>query len=133
MEKKAYKTLSDEEERIGQAIVDSAFRVHKQLGPGLLENVYEVCMYHALQTQGFDVTRQIRLPVIFDGISIETGLRVDLMVNRLVICELKAVEILHPVYRAQILSYLTLSKKRLGYLINFNVPLIKDGISRFVK
>lgn len=127
-----YLKLSEEEERIGKAIVDAAYNVHKELGPGLLERVYEVCFCHLLTKAGFSVKRQIDIPIVFDGIVFEEGLRLDVMVNELVICELKAVEIVNPVWTSQIISHLKLSPKRLGYLINFNIPLIKDGTKRFI-
>jgi GxxExxY protein len=127
-----YKPLSEEEERIGKAVVNAAYELHKQLGPGLLEKVYEVCFCHILTKKGFTIRRQLEVPIVFDNIVFEEGLRLDVMVNDMVICELKAIETVNPVWEAQILSHLKLTGKRLGYLINFNVPLIKDGIRRFV-
>jgi GxxExxY protein len=127
-----YLEISDEEELIGKAIVDAAYKVHKELGPGLLENVYEVCFCHVLKEKGFDVQRQVNIPIIFDGIKFDEGLRLDVMVNESVICELKAVDLVNPVWEAQLLSHLKLTEKRLGFLINFNVPLIKNGIKRMV-
>jgi GxxExxY protein len=124
--------LSEEEERVGRAVVNAAFHVHKSLGPGLLERVYEVCVCHVLREKGFNVQRQIDIPIIFEEVTFNEGLRLDLMVNDLVICELKALEQIHPVWKAQLLSQLKLTGKRLGYLINFNVPLIKDGIQRMI-
>lgn len=129
---KNYLEISEEEELIGKAIVDAAYKVHKELGPGLLEKVYEVCFCHVLKEKGFDVQRQVSIPIIFDGITFDEGLRLDVMVNELVICELKAVDLVNPVWDAQLLSHLKLTEKRLGYLINFNVPLIKNGIKRMV-
>jgi GxxExxY protein len=128
-----FQKLSEEEEIIGKAIVNAAFVVHKELGPGLLEKVYEVCFCHVLRKNGFDVKRQLDIPITFDGLFFEEGLRLDVLVNDLVICELKAIENVNPVWEAQLLSHLTLTGKRLGYLINFNVPLIKNGIKRMVK
>ncbi|HUX97569.1 MAG TPA: GxxExxY protein [Bacteroidales bacterium] len=127
-----YKEISEEEERIGKAIVNAAFTVHKEFGPGLLEKVYEVCFCHVLTQKGFIVKRQMDIPIIFDKFIFEEGLRIDVMVNDLVICELKALENVNPVWEAQLLSHLKLTIKRLGYLINFNVPLIKNGIKRMV-
>jgi GxxExxY protein len=127
-----YKEVTEEEDRIGKEIVNAAFQVHKELGPGLLEKVYEVCFCHILKQKGFDIRRQIDIPIIFDGIVFEEGLRLDVMVNDLVIVELKALENVNPVWEAQLLSHLKLTNKRLGYLINFNVPLIKNGIKRMV-
>jgi GxxExxY protein len=127
-----FKEISQEEDRIGREIVDAAFQVHKVLGPGLLERVYEVCFCHVLSQKGFEVKRQIDIPIVFEGLSFDEGLRLDVMVNDLVICELKALENVNPVWEAQLLSHLKLTNKRLGYLINFNVPLIKNGIKRMV-
>jgi len=124
--------ISEEEQAVGKAIVNAAYTVHKELGPGLLEKVHEVCFCHVLSKNGFHIKRQIDIPIVFDGIVFDEGLRLDVLVNNLVLCELKAVEIVHPVWEAQILSHLKLSGKRLGYLINFNVPLLKNGINRFV-
>jgi len=130
--KKTFQPLSDEEEQIGKAVVNAAYIVHKELGPGLLEKVYEVCFCHVLSKNGYFVQRQLDIPIVFEEIVFEEGLRLDVMVNKLVICELKAIETVNPVWEAQILSHLKLTGNRLGYLINFNVPLIKDGIKRFV-
>jgi GxxExxY protein len=127
-----YDKISEEEERIGKAIVDAAYTIHKELGPGLLEKVYEVCFSHELIKKGFNIRRQIDIPIVYDGIVFNEGLRLDVLVNDLVICELKALENVNPVWEAQLLSHLKLTGKRLGYLINFNVPLIKNGIKRMV-
>jgi GxxExxY protein len=127
-----YLPTSKEEEAIGKIIVNAAYTVHKALGPGLLEKVYEVCFCHILTKKGLVVKRQITIPIVFDSILFEEGLRLDVLVNDLVICELKALETVNPVWEAQILSHLKLSGKHLGYLINFNVPLLKKGIRRFV-
>ncbi len=127
-----FEKLSEEEERIGTAIIEAAYRVHKALGPGLLEKIYEVCLCHELKKTGFDVKRQVYLPVFYDGIMFDEGLKLDVLVNDKVICELKAVEIVNPVWEAQLLSHLRLTKRRLGYLINFNVPVIKKGIKRMI-
>ena len=126
------KELSPQEEEIGKAIVNAAFKIHKELGPGLLEKVYEVCMAHELRKLGYDVKRQLDIPIVYDGIQFDEGLRLDLIVNDLVIAELKAVDTVNPVWVAQVISHLKLTKLNLGYLINFNVPLIKDGIRRFI-
>jgi len=129
---KIFKPISEEEEKIGRAIVDAAYRVHKELGPGLLERVYEVCFCHVLRSEGYEVQRQLDIPIAFEGIVFDEGLRLDVLVNDLVICELKALDNVNPVWEAQLLSHLKLTEKRLGFLINFNVPLIKDGIKRMV-
>ena len=125
-------SLSVPEEQIATAVVNAAYTVHKALGPGLLESIYEVCFCHELTKQAFTIRRQVTLPIVYDGIKFEEGLRFDVLVEELVICELKAIEELHPVYVAQLLSQLKLANKRLGFLINFNVPLIKNGIKRYI-
>ena len=124
--------LSAEEGRLGKQIVDSAYTVHKTLGPGLLERVYEICFCHELNRRGLAHARQVSVPVVYDGIVFEEALRLDVLVENLVVCELKAVEVMQPLFTAQVISQLKLSGKRLGYLINFEVPLIKDGIKRIV-
>jgi GxxExxY protein len=126
------KPIPDEVDRVASTIVDAAFMVHKALGPGLLESVYEACLAHELKKGGFRVERQVALPVVYDGERVDAGLRLDLVIENSVIVELKAVEKLMPLFDAQLLTYLKLSGKRLGFLINFNVPLIKEGIKRFV-
>jgi GxxExxY protein len=130
--KKRYSPLLNEEEKIGKAIVNAAYEVHKELGPGLLEKIYEICFCHVLTKNGYEVKRQLNIPITFDNLIFDEGLRLDVLVNDLVICELKAVETVNPVWEAQILSHLKLTGKRLGYLINFDVPLIKSGIRRFI-
>jgi GxxExxY protein len=122
--------ISSAVDRVAREIVDAASRVHSALGPGLLESVYETCLVHELTKRGLRVARQVSLPVVYDTIRLDAGLRLDLLVEDCVIVELKAVETLLPVHHAQVLSYLKLSGKRLGLLINFNVPLIRDGIRR---
>ncbi len=124
--------ITETEEKIGKSVVNAAYKIHKALGPGLLERVYEVCMEHELKKAGFDVKRQINIPIVYDGITFDEGLRLDLLVNDSVIIELKAVELVNPVWEAQIISHLKLTNLNLGYLINFNVPLIKQGIRRFI-
>src|SRR4051812_3521096 len=98
---KLFKPLSEEEEKIGKAVVNAAYTVHKALGPGLLEKVYEVCFCHVLKKQGFHVVRQLDVPIVFEEITFEEGLRLDVIVNNLVICELKALETVNPVWEAQ--------------------------------
>jgi GxxExxY protein len=114
-------------------IVDSAFAVHSTLGPGLLESVYEQRLEHELRCRNLLVARQIALPVIYRGISIDGGFRIDMLVNNLVIVEIKAPEKLLPIHEAQLLTYLKLSQKRLGLLINFNTVRVKDGIRRLIR
>jgi GxxExxY protein len=127
-----YPQLSEREEFLGREIVDAAYKVHKELGPGLLEKIYEACFCYELEKKGMAYKRQINLPIIYDGKKFDEGLTLDVWVDELVICELKAREILNPLWQAQLKSHLKLTKLRLGYLINFNVPLIKDGIKRFI-
>ena len=124
--------LSERTEEIGKIIVNSAFKVHKQLGPGLLERVYEVCLAHEITKAGLDVKRQVDIPIFYDGIEFAEGLRLDLLIEDSIIIEIKAVEQINPVWEAQIISQLKLLNKDLGFLINFNVPLIKSGIRRFI-
>ena len=126
------KPIPPEIELVAKEVVDSAFRVHQALGPGLLESVYEACMIHEFKKRGLGFTRQMTLPIIYDGCRIDAGVRLDLLAEDAVVIELKAVETLLPVHKAQLLTYLKLSKRRLGLLINFNVPLIKQGIVRMV-
>jgi GxxExxY protein len=127
-----FKILSKREESIAEKIVDAAFTVHKLLGPGLLERVYEVCFCHELSKRKLKYQRQVDLPITYDGMIFDEGLRLDVLVEELIICELKAVDEMNPVWKAQILSHLRLAGKRLGFLINFNVPLIKNGINRII-
>jgi GxxExxY protein len=131
-DKDKYRPLSRREEGIGKKIVDSAYHVHKTLGPGLLEKIYEVCFCHELSKRGLKYQRQVDIPINYDGLFFDEGLRLDVLVEDLVICELKAVDKMNPVWEAQLLSHLKLTDRRLGYLINFNVPLIKKGIKRMV-
>src|SRR3990172_7066135 len=128
----SFKIISEREELIAQKIVDTAYTVHKKLGPGLLEKVYEVCFCHELSKRGLQFQRQVDIPIVFDGIVFEEGLRLDVLVEDLVICELKAKDEVNPVWKVQVLSHLKLLNKRLGFLINFNVEFIKDGINRLI-
>lgn len=126
------KDLNAEEERVAATVVDAAIKVHGVLGPGLLEIVYRSCLAHELQQRGLKVFSEVAQPVYYEGMEIESGFRMDLLVENLVVLELKTVEKLLPIHEAQLLTYLKLSKKRLGFLLNFNVPLMKDGITRRV-
>jgi GxxExxY protein len=128
----SYAPLSQREESIAKHMVHAAYTVHRHLGPGLLEKVYEACFCHELKKAGLSIGRQLDIPIVYDGLVFEEGLRLDVLVEDLVICELKAVDQIHPVWEAQVLSHLKITGKRLGFLINFNVPLIKSGIKRFV-
>ena len=118
--------------QVSGAIVNAAMKVHSALGPGLLESAYEACLLHELRQLGMKAQAQVSLPVAYDGVKIDVGYRIDLLVEDAVIVELKAVETLLPIHEAQLLSYLKLSGKRVGLLINFNVPHLKNGIRRMV-
>jgi GxxExxY protein len=118
--------------QITGAVVSAAMKVHSVLGPGLLESAYLGCLAHELRTRGMRVATQVGLPVFYDGEKIELGYRIGLVVENLVIVELKCVEAIHPVHQAQLLSYMRLSGKQVGLLINFYVARLKDGIKRMV-
>ena len=124
------KPIPEELDRIAKLVVDASFAVHSKLGPGLLEGVYEVCLAHEVKKRGEIVERQIALPIEYDGIRLDAGLRLDMLISSSLVVEFKAVEIILPVHEAQLLTYLKLTGHRLGLLINFNVPLIRDGIKR---
>jgi len=115
---------------ITATIVDSAIRVHTELGPGLLESAYEACILHELRKRGVKVLNQVEQPVHYDGIIIDVGYRLDLLVEEAVIVELKSVKEILPIHKAQLLSYLKLSKRKVGLLLNFNVERMKDGITK---
>jgi len=131
-EKKLQEPSNDENE-IATKVMDAAFIVHREMGAGLLENVYEECMFRVLIENNLKVERQKHIPVIFRGDQLECGYRADLLVEDTVLVELKAVERLNSVHEAQILNYLKLSNIKIGFLINFNVPLLKNGLKRFIK
>ncbi len=120
------------ENEIGKIIVDCAYKVHKELGPGLLESTYEECIKYELLNAGLKVEQQKALPIVYREVKLECGYRIDLLVENKVVIENKSVESLNDVHLAQILTYLKLSDCRLGFLINFNVTLIKNGIRRVV-
>ena len=120
------------ENDISKIVFDSALKVHKVLGPGLLESSYEECLYYELRKNGLDVIKQKPLPLIYEEVKLEIGYRLDLLVENKVIIEVKSVEALNDIHLAQILTYLKLSNCKLGMLINFNVTLIKNGIKRVV-
>jgi len=129
---KNFEPIPVETEEAAKEVVDAAIKVHKSLGPGLLESVYEICLAHELKQRGILFQTQVALPISYEGITIDAGLRLDLLVKDCLIVELKAVEKLSSIFDAQLLTYLRLSGKRLGLLINFNVPVLKDGIKRIV-
>ena len=119
-------------QEISHAVITAAIRVHSELGPGLLESTYTACLQHELKKAGLRSDAQVGLPVVYDGVKLDLGYRIDLLVEDLVIVELKSVDAIAPVHQAQIISYLKLSGRSLGLLINFNVAHLKDGIKRFV-
>lgn len=127
-----FKPVSPREDEIGKIIVNSSYIVHSKLGPGLLEKIYESCLEYEIKKSGLKVSRQVNIPISYDDMIFDEGLRIDLFIDDLVICEIKAVDQLIPVHSAQLLTYLKLTGKRLGFLINFNVPVIKQGIKRIV-
>lgn len=120
----------DNESDVSKIIVDCVFTIHKTLGPGLLESAYEACLAHEIEKRGLTVEKQKTLPIRYDGIYVETGYRIDLMIENDFIVELKSVEKMLPLYQAQMITYLKLANIKTGLLVNFNVPLIKNGIQR---
>lgn len=127
-----FEPIPNELNIIANKIVDSAYTIHKNLGPGLLEKVYEICFCHELVKRGLIFKRQVDIPIAYDGLIFNEGLRLDVIVENEIICELKALETVNPIWEAQVLSHLKLTNKRLGFLINFNVVNIGHGIKRFV-
>jgi len=124
--------VSADHNRVSGLVIDAAYTVHRALGPGLLESVYEQCLAYELTTRGVRMACQVALPIVYKELQIDGGLRIDLVVEGLVVVELKAVERLLPIHEAQLLTYLKLSGQRLGLLINFNVPTLKEGLRRMV-
>jgi GxxExxY protein len=120
------------EEEIGHAIIGAAIKVHSNVGPGLLEGAYETCLLYELEQLNLSVRRQVLIPIRYEGVTIDNGYRVDLLVGERVVVELKAVEAILPVHRSQLLGYLRLGGFKLGYLLNFNVAHMRDGIVRMV-
>lgn len=127
-----FEPIPMETERVGKIVLDSAFKVHSGLGPGLLESVYEACLAYEIRRNDILVETQVLLPVFYQGISVEAGLRLDLFVDNCVLVEIKSVEKWNQLYEAQLLTYLKMSGVRLGYIINFNVFRLKEGIKRMV-
>jgi GxxExxY protein len=123
--------LTEIEEFLCKEIVDCAYKVHSQLGPGLLEKIYEVCFCHELNKKEIPYKRQVKLPIKYDGLEFDEGLKLDVLVDNKIICELKAIENINPLWQAQIISHLNLTKLHVGFIINFNVPIIKSGIRRY--
>jgi GxxExxY protein len=119
-------------EEIARQIVDSTIKVHRKLGPGLLESAYQTCLSYELRQRGFHVECEVDQPVAYGDLQLEAGYRLDMIIEKLIIIENKAVDTLLPIHKAQLLTYLRLSGRRLGFLINWNVPLVKNGICRMV-
>lgn len=124
--------IAEDVEKVASDVIEAAFRVHRALGPGLLESVYEACLCYELSKLKVPFQHQVDLPVQYESVRLESGLRIDLLVGDCVVVELKAVEKILPLHKAQLLTYLKLTNNRLGLLINFNTQLLKDGIDRVV-
>lgn len=129
---RSFEPISPEIEKVASKVVNSAYSVHIKLGPGLLEKVYEACFCYELIKRNVDFKRQVHIPIVYDNLEFKEGLRLDVLVEDCIICELKALENINPLWEAQIISHLKLTNNRLGFLINFNVEKIKYGIRRFV-
>ena len=129
---RVFEPLPPDVEHLAKIVVNAAYKVHSSLGPGLLESVYETCLAHELRKGGIATETQVAIQIVYDGIRLEAGLRIDLLVDKQLLVEVKAVEEMNRVFKAQVLTYLKLTGLRLGLLINFNVPLIKNGIERMI-
>jgi len=125
-----FEPLPRRTEEAARDVVDAAMAVHRALGPGLLESAYEACLAHELEKRGRSVLRQVALPIVYDAVKLEAGYRIDLVVDGAIVVEVKSIEALAPIHDAQLLTYMRLSGRRLGFLINFNVALLKQGIKR---
>ena len=125
--------VSVEIEAIARDIVDCGLKVHRALGPGLLESAHEACLAHEIAKRSYVVRRQIALPIVYDGLHLDVGYRIDLLINDSVLVEVKAVNTLLPIHQAQLMTYLKLSGHRLGFLMNFNVGMFKNGLRRIVR
>ena len=127
-----FERLDEETEELASKVVDCAYTVYKNLQPGLLEKIYEVCLCHELDKKNISYKRQVVVPIKYDNITFEEAFRLDLLIENKIICELKASEKNHPVWRAQLLSYLKITDRRLGFLINFNTTSFSKGIQRVI-
>ncbi|MBZ5535988.1 MAG: GxxExxY protein [Acidobacteriia bacterium] len=127
-----FESLSLETECAATLTLDAAFNVHRILGPGLVKSVYEVCLSYELKRRGANVQNQVVIPIVYDGIRLEGGLRLDMLVDDQLVVKIKAAEAITPLHEAQLLTTLRLSRKRQGFLINFNVPLLRDGIRKIM-
>ena len=124
--------LSAEIERVCTEVVDAGLKVHEKMQPGLLESVYEACLFYEFTKRGLHVERQVPVPVFYDGVKLDVGFRIDLLVEDCVVIELKAVETMNPIFPLILKNYLRLADKRVGFLMNFNVPKFKDGLRRLI-
>jgi|SRR5688572_2373258 len=125
--------LSKEElNNLSAIILDACIKVHKEMGPGLLESIYMLCLAYELKKRDVNISTEVCVPLNYDGIELSKDFRIDILVENEIVIELKAVEVLLPVHQAQLISYLKLANKKLGFLINFNVPVLKDGFKRYV-
>jgi len=129
---KNHKPLTERERWLASQIVEIAITIHRSLGPGLLESIYEKCFCYELTKRKIPFAKQKCTELIYDNVIIDEGLRIDIMVDDLIVIELKAQEVYHPVWEAQLLSYLRLTNKRLGYILNFHMPLMKEGLKRMI-
>jgi GxxExxY protein len=129
---KIHKPLTEREKWLATQIMDIAITIHKFLGPGLLECIYEKCFCYELMKRNIPFVVQKNVELVYDKLVISEGLRIDILIDNLIIVELKAQDVYHPVWDAQLLSYLRLTQKRLGYILNFHVPLMKDGVKRMI-
>lgn len=132
MDNRDFEPIDERTEQLAKIVIDCAFKGYVTLGPGLLESVYETCLCHDLEKKGIRYKRQVTIPIVYDDIKLDEGLRIDILVEERLIVELKAVEIMNPVFQSQLITYLKLTKKRLGLLINFNVPNFKKGVKRIM-
>ena len=124
--------ISDAVNEVTGIIIDAALQVHKSLGPGLLESVYEQCLCYELESRGLEVKNQVQVPLVYRDLQFDCGFRIDVLVNDEVIVEIKAVDVVLPIHTAQLLTYLKITENRVGLLINFNETRLKSGIHRFV-
>ena len=120
------------ENEISKIVIDASIKIHRKLGPGLLERVYEECLFYELKKTNLKVERQVKLPIVYEDVILSYGYRIDLLIEDKLVVELKASEYLHSLYTSQTLTYMKLINAKLGLLINFNVPLLKDGIKRII-
>lgn len=129
---KQYQPIPLYHEEIGRKIISAAYKVHSALGPGLLEKIYEICLTYELQKMGLKAERQVIVPVQYDELIFEEGLRIDILVENTIIVEVKALDLVNPIWKAQVLSYLKMTNRRLGFVLNFNVISMKEGIQRVI-